>query len=77
MLTAETAMRGPAHYLLEFGDHPIQKPQPGAAGRGRRLHRLFPHLVEQAQNDYTTIAGARFNNGILVERTCGSSGCCG
>ena len=26
MLTAETAMRGPAHYLLEFGDHPIQNP---------------------------------------------------
>ncbi|MET0523033.1 MAG: hypothetical protein ABW156_13885, partial [Jiangellaceae bacterium] len=24
------------------------------------------HLVEQAQNDYTTIAGARFSNGILV-----------
>jgi hypothetical protein len=54
------------HYLLEFGDHPIQKPQPSAAGRGRRL---LPHLVEQAQNEYTTIAGARFSNGILVERT--------
>jgi hypothetical protein len=33
MLTAETATRGPAHYLLEFGDHPIQKPQPGAVRR--------------------------------------------
>jgi hypothetical protein len=68
MLTPEIAMRRPAHYLLEFGDYPIQNPQPSRC-RTRPTTAPPASPPSQAQNNNTMIAGARFRSGKPAERT--------